>query len=102
MAKEKDPEVVQAEITDDGCIVVEFNKKLYPRISKCIFAPETLWSLAAKADIPEKDDDSEFSGIPFVEGEIEVSENGEEGDEGAEENGVSTDDDAGGDTAEEK
>ncbi len=75
MTKDKAPEVRGAEITDDGCIIIEFNKKLYPHTSKCIFAPEILWQLAQRADIPSPDEQSEdFPGLPVCEGDIEESE----------------------------
>ncbi len=86
MAQDKEPVVLGAEITDDGCIVIEFNKKLYPHTKKCIFAPESLYSLAEKADIPPKDEENEFPGIPLVEGEIRLAEedDDDDGDEGKE------------------
>lgn len=76
MAKKKEKEslIVGAEITDDHFIIIEFNKKLFPHTTKCIFAPETLFSLAVEADIPPRDDENEFPGLPLVEGLIRVEE----------------------------
>ena len=69
----KNPVIKGAEITDDGYIIVEFNKKVYPHTAKCIFDPVTLFNLAEDAEIPAKED-TEFPGIPLVEGEIEIAE----------------------------
>lgn len=69
----KNPVIKGAEITDDGFIIIQFNKKLYPHTDKCIFAPDTLFSLAEDAEIPKKEDTG-FPGLPLVEGEIEISE----------------------------
>lgn len=72
------PEVRNAEITDDGCLIVEFNIKLYPHTAKCVFTPEVLYGLAEDfGSIPPKEE-TDFPGIPIVT-EDAMMEDGDEG-----------------------
>ncbi len=64
--REKQPKVTGAEITDDGCIIVEFNYKLYPHTSKAIFEPEALLALAQEHGEIPKASETDFPGIPLV------------------------------------
>ncbi len=62
----KPPRVLGAEITDDHCIIIEFNYKLYPHTSKAIFEPEALLALAQEhGEIPARTE-TDFPGIPVV------------------------------------
>jgi hypothetical protein len=80
----KPPEVRNAEITDDGCLIVEFNIKLYPHTAKCVFTPEVLYGLAEDfGSIPPKEE-TDFPGIPIVTEESMMEEDGE-GDDGKDE-----------------
>ena len=86
----KEPKVMGAEITDDGCIIIEFNTKLYPHTAKCIFPPEVLLGLAEDyGSIPPKDD-TDFPGVPIVTEEAMLEEDGEEED-GEKKNGQEED-----------
>jgi hypothetical protein len=78
----KPPEVKNAEITDDGAIIVEFNMKLYPHTSRCIFTPELLYGLAEECgNIPPKEE-TDFPGIPIVtEEDLEPEDEEDDGKE---------------------
>jgi hypothetical protein len=67
MADEKPPKVKDAEITEDGCIVIDLGVKLYPHTTKVLFTPDVLLALAKDyGDIPPQDS-NDFPGIPVVD-----------------------------------
>ena len=63
--------VKDAEITEDGLIVLEFNESLNPTFNskKVLFAPEVLIALAMKYGVIPPREETDFPGIPFVGGE---------------------------------
>lgn len=81
----KSPRVVDAEITEDGYIVIEFNSasKVYPHTSKAVFSPEVLiWLVEKYGEIPPAED-TEYPGLPMVDESI-LSEMMEEDGDGEE------------------
>lgn len=76
---EKPAKVKDAEITDDGCIVIDLGVKLYPHTTKVLFTPDVLLELAKDyGEIPPSDF-NDFPGVPVVDFEA-VYEDDEEGD----------------------
>lgn len=60
--------VKDAEITEDGLIIIEFNEKLTPSFvtNKAVFAPEVLIALAIRyGEIPPREE-TDYPGIPLV------------------------------------
>lgn len=63
------PKVADAEITEDGSIVVKFNGKLrpYPHTDTAIFTPELLLALVEEySEIPPAGD-TDYPGVPIVD-----------------------------------
>jgi hypothetical protein len=89
--------VKDAEIGEDGCIMIEFNETLNPAFisKKAVFAPEVLIALAIKYGVIPPREETDYPGLPFVGGEnvhLEDDEDedvedefGAEGTEGTEE-----------------
>jgi hypothetical protein len=78
--EEKEPKVKDAEITEDGCIVIDLGVKLYPHTTKVLFTPDVLLRLAKDyGDIPPQDS-NDFPGIPVVDLDGVYDEDDEEGE----------------------
>lgn len=64
------PKVRECEITEDGFLVVEFDRKIEPGFNhtkRAVFDPEALYALVcAYGEIPPAEE-TEFAGIPHVE-----------------------------------
>lgn len=64
----KAPKIKDAEITEDGCLVITFNaaSKVYPHTPKAIFTPDVLLGLVEEyAEIPPAQE-TDYPGIPIV------------------------------------
>lgn len=74
---EKPAKIQNAEITDDGCIIIEFNKKMKanPMTKKAVFDPDILYAMTATADIPNPED-TDFPGLPLIDDEWAAKEEG--------------------------
>lgn len=75
--------VKDAEITEDGLIVITFNEDLNPTFSTktAVFAPESLIALAMKYGVIPPREETDYPGIPFVGPEEIHLENFDEDDE---------------------
>lgn len=63
----KNPKVQDAEITEDGALVVKFNRSvLYPQTKQVIFTPEALHAIAEDYGVMPEPDENDFPGIPIV------------------------------------
>ena len=90
MAKEekrrKELRVVDAEITDDGCIIIEMNDKFKMGNSKKIlFPPETIFALGEEYASMPPAKDTDYPGVPVVEEEDVFSDDDGKPDQGEEE-----------------
>jgi hypothetical protein len=82
MAEIKRLTVADAEITDDGAIIIQFNQAFKPNMRRCVFTPEALFEIARDCSFWPGDDMTDFKGIPMVtEDSLYDDEEGEE-DEG--------------------
>jgi len=62
----KPPKVNDAEITEDGCLIVDMNCKVYPHTSQAVFTPELVLRLIQEyGDIPPSDY-NDYPGVPIV------------------------------------
>lgn len=80
---EKPPVVRNAEITDDGCLIVEFDRKLTPgfhHTTKAIFEPEVLFGLTQDFGMIPPAAETDFPGLPIVTEEAMISAEEEEGE----------------------
>lgn len=66
----KPVKVINAEITDDGALIVEFNQAVaFPSTRKIIFMPDALELVADEcAEIPPRES-NDFPGVPVVRAE---------------------------------
>ncbi|MGI0149205.1 MAG: hypothetical protein ACREDF_06710 [Thermoplasmata archaeon] len=68
--RKKLPKIVDAAITEDGCLLVELNLKVYSHTSKALFTPEAILALIEEyAEIPPKEF-NDFPGVPVVDAEF--------------------------------
>lgn len=82
--REKVLKVTDAEITEDGSIVVTFNEKTGAVEKRAVFTPESLFALVKEyGDIPPKEN-TDYPGVPMVTEEA-IFDGGENGDEEPEE-----------------
>jgi hypothetical protein len=67
-ADDKPVKVKDCEITDDGCLVVEFNIRIegFLHTKRAVLTPELLYACACEGDIPPKEE-TEYPGIPHVD-----------------------------------
>jgi hypothetical protein len=75
----KQIKILDAEITEDGCIKVSFNSagKVYPHTADAIFTPEALLSLIEEyGDIPPAGD-TDYPGVPIVDEDMIFDGDGE-------------------------
>jgi len=63
--------VKDAEVTEDGLIMIEFNESLNPAFisKKAVFAPEVLMALVMKYGVIPPKEETDYPGLPFVGGE---------------------------------
>lgn len=63
--------VKDAEVTEDGLIMIEFNESLNPAFisKKAVFAPEVLMALAMRYGVIPPKEETDYPGLPFVGGE---------------------------------
>ncbi len=85
MAEIKRLTVADAEITDDGALIVHFNQAFKPNTRRCVFTPEALFEIARDCSFWPGDDMTDIKGIPMVTEDslYEDDEEEGEGDEGA-------------------
>jgi hypothetical protein len=74
------PKITNAEITDDGAIIVKFDRNVVKGKKKAVFLPETLFDLAQ--EYGEIETEGDFAGLPFVYSEsiLAADEDGGEGE----------------------
>ena len=76
----KEPKIRDAAITEDGCLLVTFNQKVYPHTADAIFTPEALLSLVEEyGEIPPASE-ADFPGIPVVDEEAIFDEDDDDGE----------------------
>jgi hypothetical protein len=79
----KPPVVRNVEITEDGCIIVEFDRKLAPAFfhtTKAIFEPEALFGLVQDFGMIPTAAETDFPGLPIVTEEAMMEDEDEEED----------------------
>jgi hypothetical protein len=89
--------VKDAEVTEDGLIMIEFNESLNPAFisKKAVFAPEVLMALAMKYGVIPPKEETDYPGLPFVGGEnIHLGDDDEDEDLDAGTEGLEEDFDA--------
>ena len=84
MAEIKRLTVADAEITDDGAIIIQFNQAFKTNMRRCVFTPEALFEIARDCSFWPGDDMTDFKGIPMVTEDSLYEDDEEEGagDEG--------------------
>jgi len=87
MGDDKLIKVRDAEITEDGCLVVEFNIRIegFLHTKRAVLTPELLYACAMEGEIPPKEE-TEYPGIPHVDLEnvFDVDDDDDEGDDESE------------------
>ena len=75
MPKEpKEPKVLDATITSDGCVIVQMNQKIYPHTKDILFTPQVLIDLAETYGIIMPRDNNDFPGVPVVDSDAVFAE----------------------------
>jgi hypothetical protein len=84
MAEIKRPTIVEAEITDDGQIIVEFNKAFRTDTRRCTFTADALIALAEEHSRFADSSETDFPEIPIVDVEdlFEVEDDDDDDDDG--------------------
>lgn len=90
--RKKELKVKNAEITEDGCLIIEMNDKFkMGNTNKILFPPETIFSLGEEYASMPPPNTTDYPGIPVVEEEDVFSDDEEEPDQGEEEEGTDED-----------
>lgn len=84
--RKKPPTIVDAEITDDGCIIITMNQAFKMGNSKKIMLPpETLFSLGEEYASMPPASETDYPGVPVIEEADVFSEAAEDEAQGEEE-----------------
>lgn len=75
----KEPQVKDATITEDGCVIVELNHKIFPHRdgNKVLFTPELLLQLAVDYGIIPPVESNDFPGVAVVDVDTVYADEGE-------------------------
>jgi hypothetical protein len=85
MAEIKRPTIVDAEVTDDGQIIVEFNRAFRTDSRKCVFTAEALIALAEDHSRFPDPSETDFPEIPIVDEQDIFESDGDDGEADEEE-----------------
>lgn len=65
--RRKDPKVNDATITEDGCIVVTMNQRIFQHTADILFTPDVLMALAEDYGVIPPKDYNDYPGVPVVD-----------------------------------
>jgi hypothetical protein len=83
--RDKELKITDAEITEDGSIVVTFNAKTGAVEKRAVFTPEALFALVKEyGDIPPKES-TDYPGVPMVTEEVIFDHEGADSEKSEEE-----------------